>query len=164
MRIDFYVLADEHPDALKQLATRLLEKAYAKNQSVWVVCASEADARALDDWLWTNKADSFLPHCLASEIPIGLTPPIQIALENTAPNGKYDLLLNLTETISEYKNTFERILDVVAAEKKEAGRMRYKAYQKEKAALFHHFMTAQDKNVHEITPATKTNVCLNGVS
>ncbi len=138
MRIDFYVIADEHPDAFRRVATRLLEKSYAKNLRTWVLCANQAEAETLDDWLWSYKPDSFLPHSLASNRPEGLDPPIQITSDQTAPSGQYDLLLNLTENIPQHLDNFERILDLVAAHQKAAGRKRYKAYQTLNATLYHH--------------------------
>ncbi|MDX2345550.1 MAG: DNA polymerase III subunit chi [Legionella sp.] len=139
MRIDFYVIADEHPDALRRVATRLLEKAYAKNLRTWVICANQTEAEALDDWLWTYKPDSFLPHSLASNIPEGLDPPIQIGLDNIIPeHNNFNLLLNLSENLPENLENFDRVLDVVAAHQKESGRKRYKAYQKQNAELYHH--------------------------
>jgi DNA polymerase III subunit chi len=138
MRIDFYVIADEQSDALRRVATRLLEKANTQNLRTWVVCASQAEAQALDDWLWTYKPNRFLPHCLASDIPEGLNPPIQITSDNTITNNHFDLLLNLSENSPKNLNDFDRILDVVAAHQKKSGRERYKAYQKQNLTLFHH--------------------------
>ncbi len=130
MRIDFYVLKNEHHDALKQVAARLLEKAYQQHLRVWVVCNNIKEAQILDDWLWTYKADSFLPHSLASNLVEGTNPPIQISVDHTVPPAEnFDLLLNLNESIPGYPLIFERVLDVVAANQKVAGRTRYKQYQ-----------------------------------
>ncbi|MDF1678450.1 MAG: DNA polymerase III subunit chi [Legionellaceae bacterium] len=130
MRIDFYVLKNEHPDALKQVVARLLEKAYQQHLRTWVVCNNIKEAETLDDWLWTYKVDSFLPHSLASNLDEGVNPPIQISVGDTMPpTENFDLLLNLNECIPAYPLTFERVLDVVAADQKVAGRTRYKQYQ-----------------------------------
>lgn len=139
MRIDFYVIQDEHPDALRRVATRLLEKAYAQSLRIWVICPNQAEAEALDDWLWTYKANSFLPHCLTSAIPEGLNPPIQISLGNsTPPKNAFHLLLNLSENTPDNIQHFDRVLDLVAHHQKDAGRKRYKAYQTQQAELHHH--------------------------
>jgi DNA polymerase III subunit chi len=139
MQVDFYLIQDEHPDALRRVAARLLEKAYAKNLRAWVVCANQADAEALDDWLWTYRADSFLPHCLASTIPEGLNPPIQISTDTAAAQeSAFDLLFNLSETMLDNIQTFQRVLELVAPHQKTAGRTRYKAYQQQNMTLKHH--------------------------
>ncbi|MCH9689943.1 MAG: DNA polymerase III subunit chi [Gammaproteobacteria bacterium] len=141
MRIDFYVIKDEHPEALRRVATRLLEKAYAQSLRIWVICANQAEAKALDDWLWTYKDNSFLPHCLTSAIPEGLDPPIQISSNhNTPPKNAFHLLLNLSESTPENIQNFDRILDLVAHHQKDAGRTRYKAYQKQQAELHYHYV------------------------
>lgn len=139
MRIDFYLIQDEHPDALRRVATRLLEKACAQQLRTWVVCDNQADAETLDDWLWAYEADSFLPHCLANCIPEGLNPPIQISTDTTAvaPNT-FDLLLNLSEKKPDNIEGFQRVLELVAPHQKAAGRTRYKAYQQENVTLNHH--------------------------
>ena len=138
MRIDFYVLESTHPDAIKKVAARLLLKAYKSNLRTWVRCDNQAFAEALDDWLWTDEACDFLPHCLTDAIPEGLDPPIQVTYTDEAPNGTYDILLNLSETLPPQLTPFKRILDIVPQEKKAAGRARYKAYQAQNATLAHH--------------------------
>ena len=139
MRIDFYVIKDEHPDALRRVATRLLEKALAQNLRAWVLCSNQTEAEALDDWLWTYQSTSFLPHSLASAIPEGLNPPIQISSNQIMPDAnQFDLLLNLTLEIPENIHHFKRVLDLVASHQKEAGRQRYKTYQQQRFDLFHH--------------------------
>ena len=139
MRIDFYVIEDEHPDAPRRVAARLLEKAYAQNLRAWVLCANQAEAEALDDWLWTYQKNSFLPHSLASAIPEGVNPPIQISTENTAPtNHTFDLLLNLGEDIPTDHLNFKRVLDLVAPHQKESGRVRYKSYKNQSATIQTH--------------------------
>ena len=54
------------------------------------------------------------------------------------PNGEYDILLNLTEALPTHIHAFDGVLDVVAAHQKTSGRLRYKAYQQQDAALYHH--------------------------
>ncbi|MCH9755753.1 MAG: DNA polymerase III subunit chi [Gammaproteobacteria bacterium] len=130
MRIDFYVIEDEHSDAPRRVAARLLEKAYQQNLRAWVLCANQTEAEKLDNWLWTYKKTSFLPHSLASSVPKGLNPPIQITADNTAPKeNTFDLLLNLREDIPVQHTTFTRILELVPRDQKQAGRARYKAYR-----------------------------------
>lgn len=139
MRIDFYVIEDEHPDAPRRVAARLLEKAYAQNLRSWILCANQKEAELLDDWLWTYQKNSFLPHSLVTAIPEGFNPPIQISADNTAPtNNTFDLLLNLGETIPAHHLDFERVLDLVAAHQKEAGRTRYQSYKKQSAIIQTH--------------------------
>lgn len=136
MRIDFYVIQNEHPDSLFRVAARLLEKAYHEGLRTWVLCGNKAEAETLDTFLWTYKKDSFLPHCLDENTPEGASPLIQIGtkLGDTA----FDILLNLQEAMPDTLTQVKRVLDLVAPHQKEAGRLRYKAYQAEGFKLHHH--------------------------
>lgn len=69
IRVDFYLLASDQPDARWLVACRLLEKAYAKGHKVYVLCNNKQDAELLDELLWTFKEDSFIPHNLQGEGP-----------------------------------------------------------------------------------------------
>jgi DNA polymerase-3 subunit chi len=139
VRVDFYVIEDEHPDALFRVASRLLAKAYAGGLRSWVLCADAQAARELDTYLWTYQDDSFLPHSLAGEAPEGLNPPIQISAGSMpAEDQNFNLLLNLRENTPEHYQPFERVLDVVAYDAKEAGRVRYRAYRAAGVTLHKH--------------------------
>lgn len=139
MRIDFYVIEDEHPDAPRRVAARLLEKVYTQNLRAWVLCANQTDAEKLDDWLWSYKKNSFLPHSLTSDIPEGLNPPIQISAHNTAPkDNTFDVLLNLREEMPADYAAFKRILELVPHHQKNAGRTRYKAYHNQGFSIHKH--------------------------
>tara|TARA_R110002126_G_C10490321_1_gene503675 strand:- start:12497 stop:12922 length:426 start_codon:yes stop_codon:yes gene_type:complete len=139
VRVDFYVIEDEHQDALFRVASRLLAKSYAGGLRAWVLCADEQAAITLDAHLWTYQDDSFLPHSLAGEAPEGLAPPIQISSGNMPTQEEnFNLLLNLRESTPENYQQFERVLDVVAYDAKEAGRARYRAYRAHGVTLHKH--------------------------
>ena len=61
-RVDFYVLPDNKDNGRALLACRLADKAYTLGHEVYILVASEAQAGALDDLLWTFRQDSFIPH------------------------------------------------------------------------------------------------------
>jgi DNA polymerase III subunit chi len=138
MRVDMYVIEDDNPKALFHVAVRLLEKAHKQNLRALVLCAHEEEARALDDYLWTYQATSFLPHSLLDEIPENLNPPIQITANNDAPGASFDLVLNLSDDIPNTNITCTRLLDLVPAHAKEAGRTRYRAYREQGFTLNNH--------------------------
>jgi len=139
VRVDFYVIEDEHQGALFRVASRLLAKSYAGGLRAWVLCADDQAASTLDAYLWTYQDDSFLPHSLAGEAPEGLNPPIQIS-SGSMPTQELDfnLLLNLRESTPENYQQFERVLDVVAYDAKEAGRARYRTYRAAGVTLHKH--------------------------
>lgn len=129
MRIDFYVIEDKHSEASFRVASRLLEKAYGQGLRVWVWCENQLDASTLDAYLWTYNKHGFLPHSLAEHVPEGLNPPILISTHNTPQNSAFHILLNLRKSIPEHIEAFERVLDLVPYDAKDAGRIRYRAYR-----------------------------------
>ena len=95
IRVDFYLLASDQPDARWLVACRLLEKAYYKGHKVYVFCDNQQDAEYLDELLWTFRDDSFIPHNLQGEGPEP-PPPIQIGYDQE-PRGFNDILLNMSQ-------------------------------------------------------------------
>ena len=138
MRVDFYVIEDEHEEALFRVASRLLAKVYAGGLRAWVLCKDNRDANALDNTLWTYQSNSFLPHSLAGEAPEGLNPPIQISTGGMPEDNSFNLLLNLKESTPEHCEAFERVLDLLAHDAKDAGRVRYRAYREQGFKLHKH--------------------------
>lgn len=141
IRVDFYLLASEAPEARGFLACRLLEKAYQKGHRVYVHCSNQAEAECLDELLWTFKDDSFIPHHLQGEGPEP-PPPVQIGFEKE-PRGFNDILLNLDLTIPEFYTRFKRVMEIVPNTEleKEKSRERYKAYRAKGCALSVHEMS-----------------------
>lgn len=138
IRVDFYLLANDQPNAHWLVACRLLEKAYFKGHRVFVYCANQRDAELLDDLLWSFKDDSFIPHNLQGEGPEP-PPPIHIGY-GKEPRGFNDILLNTTDTIPPFYTKFKRVIELVmnSEEKKEQSRMRYKEYRAKGCALYTH--------------------------
>jgi len=118
----------------------LLAKAYAGGLRAWVLCADEHVANTLDTYLWTYQDTSFLPHSIAGEAPEGLNPPIQISAHSMPEDKSFSLLLNLRETTPENCEAFERVLDLVAHDAKDAGRARYRAYREQGFELHKHMI------------------------
>jgi DNA polymerase III subunit chi len=138
LRVDFYLLSDNQPQAHWLVACRLLEKAYLKGHRVFVYCANQLDAELLDELLWTFKEDSFIPHNLQGEGPEP-TPPIHLGYSQE-PRGFNDILLNMTSSIPLFYSKFKRVIELVSnnEEEKEQSRLRYKEYRSKGCALFTH--------------------------
>ena len=62
MRVDFYVLSENAPDARLRWACRLAEQAAEQGSRVYLQTAGQAEAQRLDELLWTYNDRSFLPH------------------------------------------------------------------------------------------------------
>lgn len=129
IRVDFYLLASELPDARWMIACRLLEKAYIKGHRIYVHCENQHDAEFLDDLLWSFRDDSFVPHNLLGEGPEP-PPPVQIGF-GKEPRGFNDILLNLAHDIPQFHQKFKRIMELVSNvdAEKEQSRVHYKEYR-----------------------------------
>ncbi|RUR19977.1 DNA polymerase III subunit chi [Legionella sp. km535] len=138
IRVDFYLLTSDQPDAKWLVACRLLEKAYARGHRVFVSCDNRQDAEHLDELLWTFRDDSFIPHNLQGEGPEP-PPPIQIGYDKE-PRGFNDILLNMGSAIPLFHGKFKRIMELVSniEAEKELSRLHYKEYRAKKYELHTH--------------------------
>lgn len=68
-----------------QALPELLERSLSRGWRCVVRCADAAALEALDDWLWTYRDDSFLPHGRADE-PLAERQPILITTAAETPN------------------------------------------------------------------------------
>lgn len=128
-RVDFHEVTESDWEAA---ACRLVEAAYEAGERVYVCAESEAQARRLDDLLWSFREESFVPHDLWQ----GETPPLRRApvtvgwhLEN--PCGAGCLCLFRPALPNDILG-FERVIDLVPnlhRALKAAARARYRAFR-----------------------------------
>jgi len=139
-RVDFYVLKSAAAQQRWAFACRLTEKAYLRDLRVVILNDSPADARLLDDMLWTFNERSFIPHqiCLNEQSPDPATKVYLTAPPAAAPAA--DLLVNLTDRLPEQWERFARIAEIIDAdeERRRLGRERFKSYRDLKVALETH--------------------------
>lgn len=108
-KVDFYVLPDATSEARWLFACKLAEKVQRLGMKVLIVTDTEAEARQLDELLWTFKPESFVPHQLING---GKPAPVEITFTDQA--GEHQgLLLNLSNNIPGWFSRFERISEVV---------------------------------------------------
>jgi DNA polymerase-3 subunit chi len=129
-RVDFYVLKDASPKQGWNFACRLTEKAYLRALRVAVLAQNEADARSLDDLLWTFNERSFVPHALHHGAEPGTTTPVYVTADPDGGPGA-DLLVNLSNRMPREPQRFARIAEIIDAdaERKRLGRERFKSYR-----------------------------------
>jgi DNA polymerase-3 subunit chi len=139
-RVDFYVLAQESPDARLRCACRLIEKAIHLDHRVYVRTNSLDLARRLDDLLWTFSDGTFLPH----DVWTGEAPPDALSKvligELPAPEAYRQVLVNLGTDVPADFDSCDRIIEIVDAdpERKRLSRERYKKYREKGCALETH--------------------------
>ena len=95
--VDFYVLQSTEPSARLRFACRLAEKAYVLSHQIYAHAGTEADARRLNDLLWTFRGGSFVPHELVEP---GLVPTAPVTIGcGTNNTGEGDLLIGRPESL-----------------------------------------------------------------
>jgi DNA polymerase-3 subunit chi len=91
------------------------------------------DKQLLNDFdksLWTYQATGFVPHCFAGTAVAPETPIVLASSAESLPH--HDVLLNLGDEWPPFFASFERLLEIVAADEgdKEKARERYAFYKK----------------------------------
>lgn len=119
-RIDFYVAATAGRDARLDIAARLADKAFGRGHRVFIQASSPELAREIDDYLWSFRPASFLPHTLASE-----QPDASVVIgwdQDPAPHD--DVLINLAPTAPPFFSRFERVAEVVTQDPESLDQLR----------------------------------------
>jgi DNA polymerase-3 subunit chi len=139
-RVDFYVLKGAAANQRRAFACRLTEKAYLRDLSIVIANDTLADARSLDDLLWTFSERSFVPHEVCPD-EHSMDPAAKVrllALPTPMPGA--DLLVNLTDRLPDGWERFPRIAEIIDGdeERRRLGRERFKTYRELKVALETH--------------------------
>lgn len=143
--VTFYALSDA-PDssengALPDVGQQALQKAaelalesLASKAKISVLCTTQHQAEAFDEYIWQHPPDRFIPHNLYGEGP-DMGTPVEILWEAaymsmTRLRNKA-VLINLSQTYIENQNGIQHIIDFVPSEEalKVAARERYKRYK-----------------------------------
>lgn len=122
-RVDFYVLKGSGDPTRNHFACRLAEKAYRQKNTVHIQVASDAEARQLDELLWTFRDGSFLPHEIIDGTSESAESPVTVGL-TPAPSSTPDLLINLTDAVPTNADAFQRIAEIVTADEPSKTRSR----------------------------------------
>ncbi|MEM6544384.1 MAG: DNA polymerase III subunit chi [Pseudomonadota bacterium] len=121
-KVGFYIIDTAEADSRLRLALRLTDKAFCRGHRVYLNCESEAQARELDERLWTFRPSSFLPHSIAPLIPGEQEGELSereapISLGWTQEPGTHnDLLINLRGEIPQFFSRFKRVAELVNQE------------------------------------------------
>jgi DNA polymerase-3 subunit chi len=108
-RVGFYVVQAAEAGQRLHVAARLADKAFRQGHRIFINATDEAQARALDELLWSFRPASFLPHALHGEehsdnVAIGW---------GQDPGQHDDLLINLQLDIPPFFSRFQRVAEVV---------------------------------------------------
>ncbi|MGD8785287.1 MAG: DNA polymerase III subunit chi [Thioalkalispiraceae bacterium] len=128
-RINFYISPNQTAEANLQLACRIAEKAYNKQNKVYIHTNNAEQARRLDDLLWVFRQGSFVPHCQtndenqqAAAVVIGF---------DGLPEIQPDVLINLADQVPNFFTRFERVAEIVSGDEatRKVARERFKFYR-----------------------------------
>ena len=110
--VGFYVVQTAETGQRLQVAARLADKAFQRGHRIFINATDEAQARELDQLLWSFRPAGFLPHGLYGE-PHSDTITIGWGQE---PDNHNDLLINLQLQIPPFFSRFQRVAEVVTQE------------------------------------------------
>ena len=109
-QVDFYILKNgDHAERLA-FTCRLTEKVYRLGHKVHINAPAD-DVGPIDNLLWQQEPEKFLPHNIIGEGPKA-APPIQIGKPGDQSQHK-DLLINLADNIPENAQNYRRIVEIV---------------------------------------------------
>ncbi|WP_305405902.1 DNA polymerase III subunit chi [Photobacterium leiognathi] len=130
----FYIIDDKQESADTDFqchfACHLAAMSYRQGNKVYLLAANKQQAEQIDEYLWQQDPDSFVPHNLIGEGPNGGS-PVEIGWAALRHTGHRATLINLAETAPNFAVTFAQVVDFVPCDEKlkQLARERYKAYR-----------------------------------
>jgi DNA polymerase III subunit chi len=143
-RVDFYLLNDNAETGKNLAVCKLTHKAFSLGHRIYILARDYAQARHLDQLLWTFNQGSFIPHGLSADTP-DADIPVLIGYDEPPPTHE-DVLIQLTMQVPEFFSRFQRVAEVVngGEEDKATARERFRFYRDRGYALQTHKIPAGD--------------------
>lgn len=141
-RVDFYILAQPRGEASEQFICRLVARVFGAGEGLWVRVSDDEAAETFNTQLWTWDDLSFIPHARPNDPGAEETP---VLIHPTLPHERWPaVVLNLADdAVTDLPNTPSlRVLEVVCADEREVGRLRYAHYKQQGHALSVHNLDA----------------------
>ena len=114
-KADFYILNKSEYKARLVFLCRLIEKATGLGHSIYIHTNDLQQATEIDDYLWSYKIESFLPHNLNSNDQDSRkkpSAPVTIGFSVQCEHHN-DLLINFASNLPRFYNNFKRIAEIV---------------------------------------------------
>jgi len=123
--VHFYHDAEDRVAA----ACHFAAKAWRAGRKVALATSDGAEARRIDQWLWTFEPLAFIPH-VAADSSLAAETPVLIG-EPGAPWAHRDVLINLAGEIPPDFEGFQMVVEVVGRSEAERGpaRARWRQYK-----------------------------------
>ena len=114
-KADFYILNKSDHSARLNFLCRLIEKTTGLGHSIYIHTSDLQQATEIDDYLWSYKIESFLPHDLNSnqqDSKKSPSAPVTIGFSAQCEHHN-DLLINFASKLPHFYNNFKRIAEIV---------------------------------------------------
>ncbi|MDQ7050281.1 MAG: DNA polymerase III subunit chi [Enterobacterales bacterium] len=136
-RIEFYSVEDPNNRPPFAHITKVVQRGYQKGQKIYIHTESIRQAEKIDEILWQQEANSFLPHQLVGEDE-NTRPPIEIGCSKP-PTDHADILINLANEVPLFFSQFHWVFEYAFGDddKKELARSRFKFYRERGYPLNH---------------------------
>lgn len=125
-RIGFYILRASEPHGF---VCRLCQQLLRRGQQVYVHAMDAQQVRRIDEALWTDRPESFIPHDVLGAGEDAQTP---ILIGQTEPPEHHaDILINLAPDVPLFFSRFARVAEIIPSHDslKAAGRTRFQFYR-----------------------------------
>jgi DNA polymerase III subunit chi len=132
-RVQFY---HNTPDRLA-LVQELVTRAHEGGRKVVIRLADSAEARKLDQLLWTAEPLSFIPH-VGLQSPLAAETPVVLTSAERADNWPHtDLLFNLADDVPPGYEDFRMVIEIVGQSEaqKLPARARWMSYKQKSLPL-----------------------------
>lgn len=125
-RIGFYILRAPEPHAF---VCRLCQQLTRRGQRVYVHAADELQVQHIDEALWTERPESFIPHDVLGTSEDAQT--LVLIGHAEPPEHQAEILINLAPEVPLFFSRFERVAEIIPSNDsmKAAGRKRFQFYR-----------------------------------
>ena len=132
-RVDFYITGDHAELARERIACRVVSKAFSRGLKIHVHLPDEAQARRVDDLLWTFADRAFVPHAVEGD-PLLAQPsdtPTVVLGYAQPPADDCELLVNLCHDVPDFFSSVDRVAEIIDGDEagRRAGRDRFRFYR-----------------------------------
>lgn len=125
--VSFYILTSEQEHAIDRTACRLAARAFDEGMRTLILVNDDSTATYLDDLLWQQPENRFIPHTRVS-----VDPKIDVRTwiaTGTDQVREAQLLINLTHDKPHKFDSYDRIFEIVAKSNTEESREKYRFYR-----------------------------------
>ncbi|VAW64696.1 hypothetical protein MNBD_GAMMA09-1009 [hydrothermal vent metagenome] len=150
--VNFYILPDDQLTSLLSYACKAAEENWKAGKRVLIQTDSAEDSQQLDELLWDLRKDSFIPHGIATLEAADRQQPILLSHQKMRDND-FQHVINLSSRPSDISLNEQTDADSPASQtliidellnqneqRKQTGRLHYKAYRDLGYSLKHHIL------------------------